>query len=57
MCEMDEFKLLKHVGDEMDLPFIMLTGHDDMESMMKGMVNGASDYILKLIQMVEVKII
>lgn len=57
MPEMDGFKLLKQVGDEMDLPFIILTEYGDMESMMKGVVNGASDYILKPIQMKEVETI
>ncbi|XP_058783191.1 two-component response regulator ORR23-like [Vicia villosa] len=58
MPEMDGFKLLKQAGQlEMDLPFIMLSGHGDTESVMKGVMNGASDYILKPIRMEEVKTI
>ncbi|CAL5199485.1 unnamed protein product [Lathyrus oleraceus] len=57
MPEMDGFKLLKKVGLEMDLPFIMLSGNGDTKSVMKGVMNGASDYILKPIRMEEVKTI
>ncbi|CAI8611432.1 unnamed protein product [Vicia faba] len=58
MPEMDGFKLLKQVGElGRDLPFIMLSGHGDTESVMKGVMNGASDYILKPIRMEEVKTI
>ncbi|CAK8564340.1 unnamed protein product [Lathyrus sativus] len=57
MPEMDGFKLLKQVELEMDLPFVMLSGNGDTESVMKGVMNGASDYILKPIRMEEVKTI
>lgn len=55
MPEMDGFKLLEQVGHEMDLPFIMLSGNDDRERVMKGVMKGACDYLVKPIRLEELK--
>ncbi|GAU18349.1 hypothetical protein TSUD_202380 [Trifolium subterraneum] len=55
MPEMDGFKLLKLVGHEMDVPFIMLSGNGDKERVMKGVIHGACDYLMKPIRMEELQ--
>ncbi|XP_045816741.1 two-component response regulator ARR12-like [Trifolium pratense] len=55
MPEMDGFKLLKQVGLEMDVPFIMLSGNGDKERVMKGVIHGACDYLMKPIRMEELQ--
>ncbi|XP_024636936.1 two-component response regulator ARR12 [Medicago truncatula] len=55
MPEMDGFKLLEQVGLEIDLPFIMLSGNDDRERVMKGVMKGACDYLVKPIRLEELK--
>ncbi|KAB1199655.1 Two-component response regulator ARR12 [Morella rubra] len=55
MPDMDGFKLLEHVGLEMDLPVIMLSAHSDTELVMKGVTHGACDYLLKPVRIEELK--
>nr|QSD99546.1 MYB family transcription factor [Melilotus albus] len=55
MPEMDGFKLLEQVGLEMDLPFIMLSGNDDRKRVMKGVMKGACDYLVKPIRIEDLK--
>ncbi|XP_019453317.1 PREDICTED: two-component response regulator ARR12-like isoform X1 [Lupinus angustifolius] len=55
MPDMDGFKLLELVGLEMDLPVIMLSGHKDKELVMKGVIHGACDYLLKPVRIEELQ--
>ncbi|KAL5700993.1 hypothetical protein ACHQM5_026379 [Ranunculus cassubicifolius] len=47
MPDMDGFKLLEHIGLEMDLPVIMMSVDDKKEVVMKGVTHGACDYLIK----------
>ncbi|XP_057547034.1 two-component response regulator ARR2-like isoform X2 [Amaranthus tricolor] len=47
MPDMDGFKLLEHVGLEMDLPVIMMSADDSKHVVMKGVTHGACDYLIK----------
>ncbi|KAK7311214.1 hypothetical protein RJT34_09204 [Clitoria ternatea] len=55
MPDMDGFKLLEHVGLEMDLPVIMLSINDDPKMVMKGITHGACDYLLKPVRIEELQ--
>ncbi|XP_074296536.1 two-component response regulator ORR24-like [Silene latifolia] len=55
MPDMDGFKLLEHVGLEMDLPVIMMSVDGETRRVMKGVQHGACDYLLKPIRMKELK--
>ncbi|GJY75230.1 CheY-like superfamily protein [Tanacetum coccineum] len=50
MPDMDGFKLLEHIGLEMDLPVIMMSADDGCEVVMKGVTHGACDYLIKPIR-------
>ncbi|PWA50408.1 cheY-like superfamily [Artemisia annua] len=50
MPDMDGFKLLEHIGLEMDLPVIMMSADDGSEVVMKGITHGACDYLIKPIR-------
>nr|GEZ14871.1 CheY-like superfamily [Tanacetum cinerariifolium] len=50
MPDMDGFKLLEHIGLEMDLPVIMMSADDGREVVMKGVTHGACDYLIKPIR-------
>ncbi|KAG6593995.1 Two-component response regulator ARR2, partial [Cucurbita argyrosperma subsp. sororia] len=47
MPDMDGFKLLEQVGLEMDLPVIMMSADDGKNVVMKGVIHGACDYLIK----------
>ncbi|KAI8010778.1 Two-component response regulator ARR1 [Camellia lanceoleosa] len=47
MPDMDGFKLLEHVGFEIDLPVIMMSATDSKSVVMKGVTHGACDYLIK----------
>ncbi|KAK3002480.1 hypothetical protein RJ639_020333 [Escallonia herrerae] len=47
MPDMDGFKLLEHIGLEMDLPVIMMSADDSKNVVMKGVTHGACDYLIK----------
>ncbi|KAL0327327.1 UNVERIFIED_CONTAM: Two-component response regulator ORR26 [Sesamum angustifolium] len=62
MPDMDGFKLLEHVGLEMDLPVISefccpldVRGWGNTSRVMKGVQHGACDYLLKPIRMKELR--
>ncbi|KAL7600210.1 hypothetical protein Lser_V15G22328 [Lactuca serriola] len=57
MPDMDGFKLLEHVGLEMDLPVIMLSSYGDTKHVTKGIYHGACDYLLKPVRIEELKLI
>ncbi|PIN19242.1 hypothetical protein CDL12_08095 [Handroanthus impetiginosus] len=55
MPDMDGFKLLEHVGLEMDLPVIMMSADDSKHVVMKGVTHGACDYLIKPVRMEALK--
>ncbi|KAF6165318.1 hypothetical protein GIB67_018762 [Kingdonia uniflora] len=55
MPDMDGFKLLEHVGLEMNLPVIMMSVDGETSRVMKGVQHGACDYLLKPIRMKELQ--
>ncbi|CAA0817543.1 Two-component response regulator ARR2 [Striga hermonthica] len=55
MPDMDGFKLLEHVGLEMDLPVIMMSADDSKKVVMKGVTHGACDYLIKPVRMEALK--
>ncbi|KAK9072855.1 hypothetical protein SSX86_009290 [Deinandra increscens subsp. villosa] len=50
MPDMDGFKLLEHIGLEMDLPVIMMSADDNQSLAMKGLTHGACYYMIKPIR-------
>ncbi|GAB4828710.1 hypothetical protein Ancab_018375 [Ancistrocladus abbreviatus] len=55
MPDMDGYKLLEHVGQEMDLPVIMMSGDGRTSAVMRGIRHGACDYLIKPIREEELK--
>ncbi|XP_057478311.1 two-component response regulator ORR21-like [Actinidia eriantha] len=55
MPDMDGFKLLEHVGLEMDLPVIMMSADGRTSAVMRGIRHGACDYLIKPIREEELK--
>uniref|UniRef100_A0A3Q7GNQ7 Two-component response regulator n=1 Tax=Solanum lycopersicum TaxID=4081 RepID=A0A3Q7GNQ7_SOLLC len=55
MPDMDGFKLLEHVGLEMDLPVIMMSADDSKDVVMKGVTHGACDYLIKPVRIEALK--
>ncbi|XAR57031.1 hypothetical protein NMG60_11025030 [Bertholletia excelsa] len=55
MPDMDGFKLLEHVGLEMDLPVIMMSADDSKSVVMKGVTHGACDYLIKPVRIEALK--
>ncbi|WCJ23373.1 Two-component response regulator ARR1 [Euphorbia peplus] len=55
MPDMDGFKLLEHVGLEMDLPVIMMSADDSKSVVMKGVTHGACDYLIKPVRLEALK--
>ncbi|KAL1091177.1 hypothetical protein V6Z11_D07G139600, partial [Gossypium hirsutum] len=57
MPEMDGLKLLEIIGLEMDLPVVMMSSDDGKGVIMKGIIHGACDYLVKPVQMEAVRLI
>ncbi|CAK8570431.1 unnamed protein product [Lathyrus sativus] len=55
MPDMDGYKLLEHVGLEMDLPVIMMSVDDRTSTVMKGIRHGACDYFIKPVRLEELR--
>ncbi|KAE8706183.1 Two-component response regulator ARR1 [Hibiscus syriacus] len=55
MPDMDGFKLLEHIGLEMDLPVIMMSADDGKHVVMKGVIHGACDYLIKPVRIEALK--
>ncbi|XP_007035713.2 PREDICTED: two-component response regulator ARR2 [Theobroma cacao] len=55
MPDMDGFKLLEHIGLEMDLPVIMMSADDGKHVVMKGVTHGACDYLIKPVRIEALK--
>ncbi|ESQ42583.1 hypothetical protein EUTSA_v10015308mg, partial [Eutrema salsugineum] len=54
MLETDGFKLLE-IGLDMNLPVIMMSSHNDYDSVMKGVTHGACDYLVKPVGLKELR--
>ncbi|XP_043722377.1 two-component response regulator ARR2-like isoform X2 [Telopea speciosissima] len=55
MPDMNGFKLLEHIGLEMDLPVIMMSADDGKDVVMKGVTHGACDYLIKPVRIEAIK--
>ncbi|OEL22620.1 Two-component response regulator ORR24 [Dichanthelium oligosanthes] len=55
MPGIDGFKLLEVISLEMDIPVIMLSANEEMETMMKGIKHGACDYLVKPARMEQIR--
>ncbi|TVU25516.1 hypothetical protein EJB05_28015, partial [Eragrostis curvula] len=55
MPGMDGFKFLELIGLEMDIPVIMLSANDTLETMMKGIKHGALNYLVKPVGLEQLK--
>ncbi|EFJ19926.1 type B response regulator [Selaginella moellendorffii] len=55
MPDMDGFKLLEYVGLEMDLPVIMTSSNGETGIVMKGVIHGACDYLIKPVRTEELR--
>ncbi|PWA64628.1 CheY-like superfamily [Artemisia annua] len=51
MPDRDGFKLLVDIGLEMDLPVIMMSADEKLSVVMKGVIHGACDYLIKPVGM------
>ncbi|GAB2275375.1 hypothetical protein Dimus_010134 [Dionaea muscipula] len=61
LSDMGGLQLLEHVVNEMDLPvvcmYVLLSSDGDSKLVMKGITLGASDYLVKPVQLKELKVI
>ncbi|XWS76612.1 hypothetical protein CRYUN_Cryun01aG0191700 [Craigia yunnanensis] len=57
MPDMDGFKLLEIIGLEMDLPVVMMSSDDGKGVVMKGIIHGACDYLVKPVRMEAIRLI
>ncbi|XWS31775.1 hypothetical protein CRYUN_Cryun23aG0105000 [Craigia yunnanensis] len=57
MPDMDGFKLLEIIGLEIDLPVVMMSSDDGKGVVMKGIIHGACDYLVKPVRMEAVRLI
>lgn len=55
MPQMDGFKLLELVRLEMDVPVIMMSANGETSNVMKGISQGACDYLLKPVRVEELR--
>ncbi|RXH70356.1 hypothetical protein DVH24_007612 [Malus domestica] len=55
MPDMDGFKLLEHIGLEMDLPVIMMSADGRTSVVMRGIRHGACDFLIKPVREAELK--
>ncbi|XP_024528570.1 two-component response regulator ORR21 isoform X1 [Selaginella moellendorffii] len=55
MPDMDGFKLLELIGLEMGIPVIMMSASGETDAVMKGVVYGACDYLVKPVRIEELR--
>lgn len=55
MPDMDGFKLLEHVGLELDLPVIMMSSNGDTNVVLRGVTHGAVDFLIKPVRIEELR--
>ncbi|KAF8033602.1 hypothetical protein BT93_C0021 [Corymbia citriodora subsp. variegata] len=53
--DMDGFNLVEVIGLEMDIPVIMVSASDDQKIIMKAILHGARDFIMKPVRIQEIK--
>ncbi|KAI6682558.1 hypothetical protein NL676_036439 [Syzygium grande] len=53
--DMDGFSLLEIIGLEMDIPVIMVSASDDQKIIMKAILHGARDFLMKPVRIQELK--
>lgn len=55
MPDMDGFKLLEIAGLEMDIPVMMMSGDESFDTVLKGILHGACDFLVKPVRLVELR--
>ncbi|GAB4819223.1 hypothetical protein N2152v2_006269 [Parachlorella kessleri] len=55
MPDMDGFKLLEHIGLELDLPVIMMSSNGDTNVVLRGVTHGAVDFLIKPVRIEELR--
>ena len=55
MPDMDGFKLLEVAGLEMDVPVIMMSGDESFDTVLKGILHGACDFLVKPVRLLELR--
>lgn len=55
MPDMDGFKLLEHIGLELELPVIMMSSNGDTSVVLRGVTHGAVDFLIKPVRIEELK--
>ncbi|ESQ32365.1 hypothetical protein EUTSA_v10005377mg [Eutrema salsugineum] len=53
----DRFRFISEIGSEMDLPIIIISNDDSVESVINWMNNGACDYLIKPIRYEDLRLI
>lgn len=55
MPDMDGFKLLEHIGLELDVPVMMMSANCATDVVLRGIIHGAVDYLLKPVRIEELR--
>lgn len=55
MPDMDGFKLLEHIGLELDLPVIMMSSNGETSVVLRGVTHGAVDFLIKPVRVEELR--
>ncbi|EIE27570.1 CheY-like protein [Coccomyxa subellipsoidea C-169] len=55
MPDMDGFKLLEHIGLELDLPVIMMSSNGETNVVLRGVTHGAVDFLIKPVRVEELR--
>ncbi|CAK9169434.1 unnamed protein product [Ilex paraguariensis] len=55
MPDMDGFRLLEIIDLEMDIPLIMMSAYDRIDNIMRSVKHGVRDYLVKPVEMKELK--
>lgn len=55
MPDVDGFKLLEHIGLELDLPVIMMSSNGETSVVLRGVTHGAVDFLIKPVRIEELR--
>lgn len=55
MPDMDGFRLLEHIGLELDLPVIMMSSNGETNVVLRGVTHGAVDFLIKPVRIEELR--